>query len=187
MSEEKEPEGKIIRQGAITQVGDKSHCYDHPDNDVCRDVSDCSPDRSYKGTTCQCQDVSGMGTYDCDTNSFSSCKSHNDGSNSGCFLTTACVESAGLPDDCLELKTLRSFRDNWLSVQPGGKAEVQSYYSFAPKVVDAINEQNPGMWAVLFNELVKPAVELIQKKQYAEARELYVAKTLELKEQFLGE
>lgn len=48
----------------------------------------------------------------------------------GCYLTTACVEAKGLPDDCEELTILRDFRDHWLKKQPGGAEEIAEYHQF---------------------------------------------------------
>lgn len=57
---------------------------------------------------------------------------------SKCYLTSACVEYRGLPDDCHELMVLRAFRDDWLMAQPGGPGIVEAYYCMAPALVDAI-------------------------------------------------
>lgn len=56
----------------------------------------------------------------------------------GCFLTTACAEFAGLPDDCFELSTLRRFRDNVLMQMPRGPDDVALYYRVAPAIVERI-------------------------------------------------
>ena len=61
-------------------------------------------------------------------------------SGSSCFLTTACVEFLGKPDDCYELTTLRRFRDGYLKKRDGGEALVAQYYAIAPKIVDKINQ-----------------------------------------------
>jgi hypothetical protein len=57
----------------------------------------------------------------------------------GCYLTTACVEHAGLADDCQELLTLRAFRDEYLLQQVGGPELVAEYYRTAPGIVAAIH------------------------------------------------
>ena len=82
----------------------------------------------------------------------------------GCFLTTACVEAKHLPDDCVELMTLRDFRDNWLKQQPGGEAEVLEYYQKAPLIVEKINqgEEPVNVWLGLYDDLVLPCVQMIQ-------------------------
>lgn len=62
-----------------------------------------------------------------------------DGNKSGCFLTTACVDFAGLSDDCHELTVLRSFRDTYVANLPEGSAMLREYYHTAPRIVVAIN------------------------------------------------
>ena len=57
----------------------------------------------------------------------------------GCFLSSACVEYLNLPDDCRELTTLRSFRDQVLMASPEGKSIVRQYYEIAPSLVEKIN------------------------------------------------
>jgi hypothetical protein len=59
----------------------------------------------------------------------------------GCFLTTATVGAAGLPDDCWELATLRAFRDGWLARHPGGAALTARYYRLAPLLVRRIDRR----------------------------------------------
>ncbi|MBU1974805.1 MAG: hypothetical protein KKG59_00200 [Nanoarchaeota archaeon] len=56
----------------------------------------------------------------------------------GCFLTTACVEHQGLPDDCNELETLREFRDCILLTNEDGRVMVREYYDLAPEIVKRI-------------------------------------------------
>lgn len=65
--------------------------------------------------------------------------SGNDNNSGGCFLTTACTEAKGLPDNCIELETLRHFRDNYMMNTPDGKADIAHYYKMAPSIVNAIN------------------------------------------------
>jgi hypothetical protein len=56
----------------------------------------------------------------------------------GCFLTTACCEVLGLPDDCFELRTLRRYRDETLAAAPGGRAAIDAYYLMAPPILDRL-------------------------------------------------
>jgi hypothetical protein len=56
-----------------------------------------------------------------------------------CFLTTACVQFAGLPDDCHELAVLRYFRDRYVSQLDDGTALISQYYATAPAIVHAID------------------------------------------------
>lgn len=53
----------------------------------------------------------------------------------GCFITTACCEALGLDDDCFELRTLRSYRDQVLSARPGGAGDIAVYYEVAPLIL----------------------------------------------------
>ena len=66
-------------------------------------------------------------------------KSNNNKSSGGCFLTGACVDYLGLPDDCKELTVLRNFRDNVLKATDEGMDLVNEYYTIAPTLVDKIN------------------------------------------------
>ena len=59
----------------------------------------------------------------------------------GCFLTTACCEVLGLPDDCFELRTLRRYRDESLAAMPGGNAAIAAYYLVAPSILDRLSRK----------------------------------------------
>lgn len=93
------------------------------------------------------------------------------GSNEGCFLSSACVHARNLPDDCEELTVLRSFRDSYVKMLPGGMEEVELYYRSAPAVVRQIlRSDDPEMqWERIYNELVQPCVEDIKSRRYDEA------------------
>ena len=60
-------------------------------------------------------------------------------SSSGCYLTSACTQARGLPDDCEELTVLRAFRDTYVRALPTGEADVRRYYATAPQIVNAIH------------------------------------------------
>lgn len=53
-----------------------------------------------------------------------------------CFLTTACCELIGLPDDCFELRALRQFRDRVMAISPDGARDIAFYYEAAPLILD---------------------------------------------------
>lgn len=57
---------------------------------------------------------------------------------SGCFLTTACVEHAQLGDDCAELRSMRQFRDDFVRRLPEGATILADYYASAPRIVASI-------------------------------------------------
>lgn len=68
----------------------------------------------------------------CRNYDYSDCPIYKGQDSSGCFLTSACVEAKGLPDDCSELSVLRHFRDSYLAGIEEGKAEICEYYHVAP-------------------------------------------------------
>lgn len=109
-----------------------------------------------------------------------------DTSSGGCYLTSACVEAKGLPDDCVELTTLRDFRDNWLKKQPGGLAEVTEYYAVAPKIVKKINELPDAkeIWTEVYEKLVLTCVDLIHKGEMEESYKIYRDFSLMLAQQY---
>jgi len=55
--------------------------------------------------------------------------SSNSSGSFGCFLTTACCQYKGLPDNCEELNVLRQFRDSFVP-----KHLVERYYRIAPNI-----------------------------------------------------
>lgn len=97
-------------------------------------------------------------------------------SSGGCFLTSACTEARGLPDDCEELTTLRAFRDGYMASLPHGQADICEYYHIAPAIVDKIHALPNAneIFDRIYRELVLPCVELIRtgdnKTAYCEYR-----------------
>ena len=105
----------------------------------------------------------------------------------GCFLTSACTEARGLPDDCMELTVLRAFRDGYLKKLPQGQAEICKYYHIAPVIVDKIHSL-PDANEILdkiYTELVLPCVEMIQCGNYEAAYLKYRDYTQLLRRQYL--
>lgn len=113
--------------------------------------------------------------------------SGNSSNSSGCFLTTACTEAKGLPDDCDELETLRAFRDGYLQGREGGEREIRYYYTVAPKIVEAVNKRDDAaqIWHYVYEELVAPCVRMIKDGQNEEAYELYKNYTMLLEQEFI--
>ncbi|MBR2489972.1 MAG: hypothetical protein IKB65_00615 [Ruminiclostridium sp.] len=109
-----------------------------------------------------------------------------DSSSGGCYLTSACVEAKGLPDDCMELTTLRRFRDTWLANQPGGKEEIQLYYQVAPAIVTAIQAKKNAkeIFDDIYRSLILPCVTLIQEGKMDETWKLYRETTEKLQAQY---
>jgi hypothetical protein len=93
-----------------------------------------------------------------------------------CFLTTAVCEYHGKPDDCEELTTLRAYRDNWLSKQPGGNALIEEYYAIAPSIVRAMKD-SPNYGEIceeLLTNYIRPCLDLISMGKNEECKELYI-------------
>lgn len=81
----------------------------------------------------------------------------------GCFLTTACCDALGRPDDGFELVVLRRFRDNWLARQPGGAEEISEYRRIAPDICAAIADDPIGRLELIriYIGTILPCVTLI--------------------------
>lgn len=90
---------------------------------------------------------------------------------SGCFITTACIESRGLPVDCYELETLRKFRDNWVSKHENGPAEIGIYYEIAPKIVEKLDclPNSKEIYEKIYQEVVLKCVRFIEEGKEEDA------------------
>lgn len=82
---------------------------------------------------------------------------------------------------------MRSFRDGYLSQQPGGRAEIAQYYATAPKIVEAINQLPNAMetWNRIYEEIVEPCVQMINANQNAQAHQLYKSYATKLAHSYL--
>jgi hypothetical protein len=107
-------------------------------------------------------------------------------SGGGCYITTACVTSEGLSDDCHELEVLRDFRDTYVASTSDGATLIHEYYKTAPLIVDQINKrENSGeIYSAIYVE-IKKAVSLIENKMYSTAFEFYCKIVHDLKRDFL--
>lgn len=110
----------------------------------------------------------------------------NSSSSGGCYLTTACVGYKGLADDCVELSTLREFRDTYMKELPSGKEEVQEYYETAPGIVDAINSSDEAgcVYEAIYSDVIEPCVKLIQEGKNEEAYKKYKEMVADLKSKY---
>lgn len=112
-------------------------------------------------------------------------KDQKDSSSGGCFLTTSCVEHAGLADDCHELQVLRRFRDDYVAALPDGESILAEYYLSAPTVVRRIqsSRQRGEVLDRLFGT-VREAVALIESGHYQQAFDTYATTFRKLKTQY---
>ena len=126
----------------------------------------------------------------CRNYDYDDCPIYKSDSNSGggCFLTSACTEAKGLPDDCDELTTLRQFRDTYLKEHSGGEADIREYYKIAPAIVSAIKERKNSLelFEQIYEELVLPCVERIKRGDNEGAYTAYKEYVKDLEQQYIG-
>lgn len=102
---------------------------------------------------------------------------------SGCFITTACIKSRGLSAKCYELETLRKFRDNWVSKNENGPAEIGIYYEIAPQIVEKLDclPNSKEIYEKIYQELVLKCVRFIEEGKEEDAYLLYKNASFDLK------
>lgn len=104
-----------------------------------------------------------------------------------CFITTACIEAKGLPDNCDELNILRLFRDEYVKELPDGTKLIGEYYEIAPEIVARINamKDKNEIYNNVFKIILK-CVELIKSGKKEEAFKIYCNTVIELKKKYLN-
>ncbi|MEO5645302.1 MAG: CFI-box-CTERM domain-containing protein [Bacteroidia bacterium] len=106
--------------------------------------------------------------------------------NWACYITTACVQYKGLPDDCEELTLLRSFRDNYLLARENGKELLRLYYDHAPLILQSISRRHDEdeILARLY-KIIKQCAEEIKNGNNEIAYLIYCRMVVKLKEEFI--
>lgn len=105
----------------------------------------------------------------------------------GCFLTTACCELLGLPDDCFELEALRRYRDRVLAVSPGGREDIALYYRVAPCVLAALPDaERRGRLLSLYLNFILPSALAARFGLNRLAYRLYARMMRQLTSEFLS-
>lgn len=105
---------------------------------------------------------------------------------SGCYLTTACVEYAGLPADCRELRVLRDFRDSYVKGLPGGAAIIRDYYTTAPLLVAKLKaDPKPERAFSQVTLAIQEAIQLIDQGQPEAAFGVYSRLVRTLSQRYL--
>lgn len=107
---------------------------------------------------------------------------------SNCFITSACVSFAGLPDDCSTLMAMRQLRDSYVANLPNGDALIAEYYSVAPKIVAAIecHPQKEDFYNDIYMELLQIEAE-VSSENAAKAKAMYERLYAKLRIQLLGD
>lgn len=123
----------------------------------------------------------------CRNYDYGDCPIYKGNNTSGCFLTSACVEAKGLPDDCHELTVLRSFRDGYMRATSAGVADICEYYHIAPAIVEKIKAlpNAKEIFDRIYLELVLPCVEMIESGKNEEAYAAYKNYTRKLQAQYI--
>ena len=105
---------------------------------------------------------------------------------SGCFLTSACAEHLGKPDDCEELTKLRAFRDGYMRESESGRMLIDEYYEVAPKIVREIEKSpNKDEYYSYINSVVNDCIDDIDNGRNIAGLEKYIAMVKSLKDKLL--
>lgn len=113
--------------------------------------------------------------------------SYKKGGNTGCFITTATLESKGINDDhCFELQEFRRLRDAY--IQPNYPHYVSEYYEIAPTIVKKINqlENNPEVYSEIWNNYLKTCLAKTTENDLEEATKIYKRMVDDLKQKFIN-
>lgn len=128
-------------------------------------------DPEWRCTWCGDESITGSDDYNCPK-----CQYYNKDYNIlGCFITTACVKSKGLEDNCYELTTIRSFRDNVMKKNEKLNELVTEYYQYAPMIVSAINALPDSMeiYNDIYDNMILPCISAIENKEDDKAISVY--------------
>ena len=148
---------------------------------ACRKIGkDVSEDIYYKW--CRAYDYASCSVYKEEGN-------NNQQDDSNCFLTTACIRTKNLPDNCYELKILREFRDGYIMGLPDGAAMIKRYYEIAPQIVKRISGQLNAteIYQEIYNRVIVPCVHLIERRENEKAYECYKDMVTQLQAKYLQE
>lgn len=108
-------------------------------------------------------------------------------SGSGCFVTSACIEAKGLADDCMELETLREYRDILVEEDEDFRMKILEYYRKAPLIVQQIEQsgESTTIYDTIYNNMIQPCVLLLKQGKKEEAKTLYLEYYEKLSERYL--
>ena len=103
-----------------------------------------------------------------------------------CFITTACTQAKGLPDNCPELEIARTFRDTYIKGLPDGEEILREYYQVSPRIVGEINraKNRQAVYADLYRQL-NSAIRLIRQGEEDQAFQAYLSVLATLKQRYL--
>ena len=104
-----------------------------------------------------------------------------------CYVTTAVCRSLEKPDECYELRTLREYRDNYLSMSPGGRDTIREYYNIAPTIVKRIDKlrDSDRVYREIWENYLSPCISLIEEGKMEACRKVYTKMVRDLEEEYL--
>jgi hypothetical protein len=104
-----------------------------------------------------------------------------------CYITTAVCQTLNKGDDCVELKTLRDYRDQYLLSTFEGEKIVHSYYNIAPTIVNRINkdEQSARIYESILATYIQPCLRLIETGKNDECKNLYSEMVISLEKKYM--
>lgn len=104
-----------------------------------------------------------------------------------CFITTATCKSLGKEDNCVELNTFRTFRDQWLIHEKDGFDLISEYYAIAPLIVSNIDQQENSdlIYVSVWNKYLQDAYEAIQTRELKKAKSIYIDMVKNLKQVYI--
>lgn len=93
----------------------------------------------------------------------------------GCFITTAICDMENKPDDCYELTSFRSLRDEYMLKHPEHRELVELYYDIAPDIVAGIDARNDSdiIYTRLNQKYLMPALKAIEMGDFETAVDIY--------------
>lgn len=108
-----------------------------------------------------------------------------DGGGGGCFVTSACVTAKNLPDNCVELETLRKFRNEYVLTLPEGETLNKEYKRIAPQIVEKINQNSDALniYNDIYSEITN-MIYLINKNENKLALASYKSMVINLSSKF---
>jgi len=109
------------------------------------------------------------------------------GSSGGCYITTAVCGSLNKGDDCTELQTIRSFRDDWLALQPEGIEIILKYYETAPVIVQEIDKlvNSSEVYSLIWENHLQSFFQSIKLGSHEFALKLYMNMVDELINEYM--
>lgn len=104
-----------------------------------------------------------------------------------CYVTTAVCKSLDKPQDCKEIRLMKTYRDEYLISQTDGAQIIQEYYDIAPTIVKRIEKDGAPdeKYRYLWEHYLKFCIAMIESGQYEECRKTYEQMVEELRKEYL--